>query len=263
MRILRCCGLVVVSIALLAIPSTPIHAADPGTIESVPMGAIIQPGVAVDAPYPSLFGPGGFTPGQSTDDPTGDTYGAEPLVQDAVGATFLDDATTSSLTFDTTPEIGGNNVLYTLAVTEMGVANMFIPSAVGGTIIVQIVAFDDTRAVTDWVPAGAIGPNGIFTQWRADVGSTAAVDPINILSLNPGDTITILDSGFTIFDLTGTELGSFPLSLDSSDTTSVSGVAVVGLGGADIAGFGLGSIQLFWEYEVIPVPVELQSFSID
>lgn len=260
---LRRCGLVVVSIALLAIPFTSIHAADPATVELLDRAAVYQPGMAVDAPYPSLFGPGGVSPGPATDDPTGDTFGAEPLLQDGVTATYLDDALASSFTFDASSENGGNNVLYTLAATEMGVAEMFTPSAVGGTIVIEIAAFDVAGAVVDWVPTGATGPNGSFTDWRADVGSTAAVDPINILSLNPGDTITILSSGFTIFDLASTPLGSYPLSLDSSDTTSVSGLAVIGLGGTDIAGFGFGSIQLFWEYEVIPVPVELQSFSIE
>jgi hypothetical protein len=145
----------------------------------------------------------------------------------------------------------------------MRVVESFIPSAVGGAIMVEIIALDLAGALADWVPVGAVGPNGIFTTWRMDVGSNAAIDPIDILSLNPGDTITVLSSGFTAFDLVGLPIGTFGLTVDTSDATSVSGVGVVGIGGGDIAGAGLGSIQMFWEYEVIPVPVELQSFSIE
>ena len=262
MRILRPIVPIAVMIVALAIMLPSSHAADPSAVEPVLTAAILQSG-PVSAPYPSLIGADSVRKSTPTDDPTGDTFGGEPLAQDAAAAVYLDNNTTSSFTFDAVAEDGGDNILYAAAAIEMRVTESFTPSAVGGTVMVEISALDPAGAPTDWVPTGAIGPNGIYTAWRADVGSTAATDPIDILSLNPGDTINVLSSGFTTFDLGGSAIGTFALALDTSDATSVSGVGVVGLGGADIAGFGLGSIQMFWEYEVIPVPVELQSFSIE
>ena len=253
---------ITLAITALAVLSIPSHAAEEAAVNPVLTIAVIQPG-SVEAPYPSLFGAGDTRKSTPTDDPTGDTFGAEPLVQDGGGAFFLDDVNASSFTFDTVVEDGGDNTLHAVAPVEMLVVESYTPTAVGGTVSVEIAAVDVAGGLIEWVPTGATGPNGIYTAWRADVGSTSAVDPINILSLNPGDTITVLTSGFTAYDLVGAPLGTFALALDTSDATSVSGVAVLGLGGADIAGFGLGSVQLFWDYEVIPVPVELQSFTIE
>lgn len=259
MRVIKGLGLIVALIAFSAAPAGTAGAAEP-----VAGAAVYQSGAPVEAPYPSVFGTGGASGVSGSDDPSGDTFGAEPLVQDAANAYYLDDATASSFTFDGTPENGGNSVLYLASVTEMRVAEVFTPSASGGTVQVGVAAFDSLGALVDWVPSGSTAPGGeTLIAWRLDVGSTAAIDPIDILSLNPGDTINVLNSGFTIYDLQGTPLGTYPLTIDTSDTTSVSGVALIGLGGADIAGFGLGSIEMFWEYEVIPVPVELQSFSIE
>jgi hypothetical protein len=214
---------------------------------SVP-GAVLGEG-SLSSPHGSIFRSGSFGPRN----PLGDTYGAEPLLQDGASAFFLDNGAASVFNFDGASENGGASTAYQFGV-DMIAVEAFTPSATGGLVQVEVAAVDALAgANVPWVPAGVLGPAGPFNSWRLDVGSTAATNPVDI-ALGAGQTINVLNSGFTAFNSAGASIGTFALTLDTSGPTQVSGLGVVGLGGADIAGFDMASIQLFWEYEVVPAP---------
>ncbi len=86
-----------------------------------------------------------------------------------------------------------------------------------------------------------------------DVGTAgAAIDPIT-----PDVPWVLVGSSFTGYDLSGGSLGTFALTTDASDGTGLAGVAAVGIGGGDIAGFGLSSLQMSFEIIVVPTPAAL------
>lgn len=187
-------------------------------------------------------------------DPTGDTYSASPLVQDGASAFFISDVAPAALTFGTT-ESGGNNSAN--ADTTFEVTESFLAAAGpngGDVILAQYTAVDAAGAAVPWVAAGVVGPNGPFTAWRLDVGSTAGG------SDDIANTEALLSSGFTVFDSAGSPLGSFGLTVDSSTATGVSGLGVVGIGGGDIAGVDMSTVQLFWEVAPVPEPSSLVLF---
>lgn len=196
----------------------------------------------------------------------GDTYSVAPLVQDGVSAFFLQDVdgpgpgTTGRYvaTFDGTGENSGANLAYSTGTHNFQVTEAQTDLGGGNYLIqVQYTAVNGSGAAEPWVPAGVIGPNGPFTAWRMDLGTNAAGNPIDRLS--PNNDFSILNSGFTAFDSTGAALGTFLLTVDDSNPPSggLSGVAVVGLGGANIAGFDMATLQMFWEINVVPEPASL------
>ena len=200
---------------------------------------------AGDALTGSIFGIG--TPIET--DPTGDTYSAAPLAQDGASAFFISDTAPNTHTFDVASEAGGMALAASAGSTWVAVEGFFpgVGPNGGDIIAAEYIAVDAAGAPTPWVAAGVTAPGGLpFTTWRLDIGSTAA-GPNEITN-----TDAILSSGFTAFDSAFAPIGSFPLTLDTSSASGVSGAAIVGLSGADIAGFDLASIQLFWE--VVPEP---------
>ena len=66
---------------------------------------------------------------------------------------------------------------------------------------------------------------------------------------NPG--FTVVDSGFCAFD-DGVALGCFALASEESGADGVAGIGLVGLGGDDIAGFGLDEMVMYWEIQLTP-----------
>jgi len=58
-----------------------------------------------------------------------------------------------------------------------------------------------------------------------------------------------VDSGFCLLD-DGQILACLELALHDSDANGVSGVGVAGLGGGDIAGFGVDEMVMYWEIQV-------------
>ena len=175
-------------------------------------------------------------------DATGDTYDAAGLIQDTVDAFFIDDLPDNH-TFGTGDETAGLNLL-------SGVDTRIVGTDLGpglpGTNRLQVNYF--TTDGSDLVPEGILNPDGQpFLSWRFDLGTTAAgIDKIE-WSPNPG--FTVVDSGICLLQ-DGAVLECFPLFLDDSDANGVSGLGVVGLGGEDIAGFGLDEIVMFWEIQL-------------
>jgi hypothetical protein len=179
----------------------------------------------------------------------GDTYDARALLQDGINAFFIDDVPDNHA-FGGVEAAGAN--FAGNAGDSFSIASLNTVLG-GGTELVQVemANFSANGALSAWLPIPGNGPNGVpFTSWRMDMGSTAAgTDDIAW-----SNDFTIINSGFTAFDSTGASLGTFALTLDTSTANSMSGVAVIGLGGADIGGFDMASIQLFWEIEKIPAP---------
>ena len=184
------------------------------------------------------------TPIAGLRDATGDTYDAAGLVQDAATAWFVDDFPDNH-TFGTGEESAGANLI---SVVDMRIVGTDFGPGVPGTNLLQVNYF--TVDGSDIVPAGSLSPdNLIFEEWRFDVGTTASgTDKIN-WTPNPG--FTVVDSGFCVADA-GTVLDCFELSLHDSDANGVSGVGVVGLGGEDIAGFGVDEMIMYWEIQLAP-----------
>ena len=183
--------------------------------------------------------------GAAESNPTGSTYAGGSLVQNA-GAFFLDTGP------NTHTWTGGGKSIGTNAITGAGMTmfETYLPGAgPNGGDIIQVNIFTNNGSI--WVPAGATDPAGaILTSWRIDVGSTAHPNPIEVV---PGGQV-LLSSGARWWN-GATVLGTFPLTLNSSTPNSVGGVAVVGLGGANIAGFALTEGAVF--FELIPEPSSL------
>lgn len=193
---------------------------------------------------------------------SGDSYTSETLIQTAGGAFFLDDTAGSSFIVDAAPADGGQNLTYTTPVSMTTVAADLDNGDGTRTALVQTTALDAAGASIAWVPAGVTNGGDPFVAWRMDVGTTAGgVDGLDI-ALNPGESVNFLGSGFAAFDSTGGVLGVFALTLDDSAGSTASGLAVIGIGGADIAGFDLAAIQLFWDYEIVPAPASLSMIAL-
>ncbi len=186
----------------------------------------------------------------------GDTYGAEPLAQDGASAFYISSAGTSPptaiFTFDQTLKLHGTNLTGAPQPTPTDTFNVIdLQTHLGGgayLIQTEIVSLDVTGAPVPWVAAGVTGPGGAFTSWRIDVGGLAAFADL----INPDSPFTITSAGFEAFNSAGASLGAFGLTVDLSDPTGMGGVGVVGLGGPDIAGFDLASLQVF--FTTIPEP---------
>ncbi|MFG0306283.1 MAG: hypothetical protein ACF8Q5_08730 [Phycisphaerales bacterium JB040] len=170
-----------------------------------------------------------------------DTYTAEALAQDATSAYFIDDDNDSIFTFDDAAQIGGSSAidpevifLVTEGRTDLG----------GSTLIqVEMGAYDINGNPAPWLDSSAAGLG--LDSWRFDIGTGAVGgNPIDLEGA-----FTIVASGMAAFDSTGALLGESPLTEDASTDTALAGVATVGLGGEDIAGFDLTAIQIWWEIE--------------
>ncbi|MHC4698524.1 MAG: myxococcus cysteine-rich repeat containing protein [Planctomycetota bacterium] len=177
-------------------------------------------------------------------DATGDTYDAAGLVQDVNTAFYLDDFPDNH-TFGTGEESAGANLLSGVDTRIIGTD--FGPG-VPGTNLIQVNYF--TVDGSDLVPAGNVSSDGlIFEAWRMDVGTTAAGTDQIEWTPNPG--FSVVDSGFCLFR-DGASLGCFALVVNDSSADGVAGIGVVGLGGGDIAGFGVDEMAMFWVIQVNP-----------
>lgn len=176
-------------------------------------------------------------------DATGDTYGAAGLLQDSVSGFFLDELPDVH-TFGTGQESAGANILTGV---DMRIVGVDFGPGVPSTNLIQINYFSVDGSIL--VPIGSLSPDGsIFSTWRMDVGTTAA--PPDQIEWTPNPGFTVVDSGFCLYN-DGVSLGCFALVLDASGANGVAGVGAAGLGGdADIAGFPLDEMVLFWEIQM-------------
>ena len=103
----------------------------------------------------------------------------------------------------------------------------------------QITSVDAAGAPIPWVAAGVAGPGGPFVAWRIDLGDFAAVPD----KLTPDQPWSVDSAMVEAFGSAGASLGAFPLNVDSSDATGLSGVGLLGIGG-DISGLDVASLQV-------------------
>ncbi len=186
--------------------------------------------------------------------PSGSTYAGGALIQDALSAYLLSTGPHTHVWAATTQSIGTN----ALSAIPMSMVETYLPGAgPNGGDIIQINILTDDRS--PWVPTGSVGPNGNFTVWRVDVGRAAHPDP---LEFSPAPKI-VASSGVAWFNNAGGLLGSFAMGANQSpgignSGSEVSGLGVVGLGGANIAGFDLCEAAMF--FELISPPPTLTPF---
>ncbi len=160
-------------------------------------------------------------------DATNDTFDATALVQDETTAWYLDDLPDNH-TFGTGTETAGLNLI---SGVDMWIAGADNGPGLPDPNLLQVNYW--TSDGSDLVPAGAISENSTaFQSWRFDVGTGAA--GTDKITWTPDPDYTILESGICLYD-NGANMGCFELILHDSDANGLSGVGVVGLGGADIA----------------------------
>ena len=66
--------------------------------------------------------------------------------------------------------------------------------------------------------------------------------------------VITLDAGLAVFDSAGQLVGSFPLDYDYTVFTVMAGIAIYGLGGTDIAGADIATLQMFWDIRPAALP---------
>jgi hypothetical protein len=183
----------------------------------------------------------------------GDAFTAEPLAQTTSGAFFTDDGAGSVFAFGTAAS-GGNNLTNTGSISVVNSVQINNANSTF-TVASSVAHFNSAGGLVPWVASGVSGPNAApFVSWRFDVGSTSGgTNPIDI-SLAAGEFINVLSANFLVFNSAGSVLATFSLSLDTSNSSSLSGLGLVGLGGANIAGFDLSGMEIQWTYEVVPTP---------
>jgi hypothetical protein len=185
------------------------------------------------------------------------SYSLAPTVQDSGSAYYMSDADGPTLhTFDGVGESGGANLFG----TTRGSFLVFEGSEDLGNdadrVIVEVWAVDGSGVAEPWVDSSNAGSG--LTHWRLDLGSNFGGNS----QIQPGVPFTVLGSGVAIFDSAGGQLATDDLSLDSSTASGLSGVAIFWLGGADIAGFDLAGMQMYWDIQYPPViEVRPQSLS--
>lgn len=176
----------------------------------------------------------------------GDAYDAAGLVQDVGSAYYVDDLPDTH-TFGTGEESAGVNAL---SQVDTRIAGQDFGPGLPGTNLIQVNYF--TSDGSDIVPAGMVSPDSlIFDSWRLDVGTSAA--GTNKIDWTGGTGFTVVDSGICLGD-GGQLLGCFELAVQDSDATGLSGIGLLGLGGEDIAGYGVDEMILYWEIQVTSVP---------
>ena len=183
----------------------------------------------------------------------GDTYSLAPLVEDSGSAYYMSAVGgPTQHTFDGTNESGGTNLVGTPGGFFVVLEGIVPVSAAVDRIIVEVRAVNSSVVAEPWMDVSNSGAG--YINWRLDVGSTAGgTNPIH-----PGTEFTVIDSGFAVFNSALEQVGIFDLSDDTSTTTDLSGVALLGNSGADIAGVDVASILMYWDIQYPPADLALQ-----
>lgn len=184
---------------------------------------------------------------------TGDTYNVAPLIQTAASAFYLSSPGNVLQTFNG----GAGKPHGASGAYAPGAANIVLSESLtplgGNQFLVQVqLTSVGSAGPNAWVPAGVSGPGGaIFTSWRMDLGTAAAAAD----RLLPAAGLFSIDSAtMTLFNSAGGSIASFAMSNNASNLAGLAGQGVVGLNGANIAGFDLASYQLAWRYTAVPEP---------
>lgn len=235
--------------AILVVAGTAVVASAQLTPATLGQGGAAHPLLVSAMARPDLF---------NSVETIGDTVGYAPLVQDGINAFFLDTAAAPGTgTIAADPGVvapsGGGNAFYSGS-TGFVFTREVVISPTQLFVQVNYFSLDASGSAEIWVPSGAISPNGVvFDSWRLDVGQLAG--GTNAIDLT-APIASVLQSGQTGWASDGTNYGTFGLTLDGAvaGSSAISGVGVIGLGGADVAGFDWVEHALFWEVTLVPAP---------
>lgn len=191
----------------------------------------------------------------------GDSFSFAPLAQTNLPTAFFTDGVYNPGTFSIAAAPGATDLSGDPLLHPIGtIGGVFASQTQTGpnTYLIQVSYFNlsSTGAPLPLVPAGVVPPAGggtLFTSWRLDVGGFAG--GTNAISLS-APVANIIGQGQFAFNATGGLLGTFALTAGGATVGSadINGVAVLGLGGGNIAGFNLVEHGIFWEVEVVPAP---------
>lgn len=199
--------------------------------------------------YQVLYG--NVTQGLTT---SGDTYNSGALIQDAGSAFWANDGAGPLNTAVDGASGSDTNFFGSVAgVSTLEYTGFEIPTGPGTSqVVAEIAATDGAGNLEPWVDASWAG--FALEDWRIDVGDIAAAGD----KITPDLPWTVDDAFMAAFDSTGALLGTFALGAnDTSDAAGLSGVGVLGLGGADIAGFDMAVLQLRWDITEVPEPTSM------
>jgi hypothetical protein len=194
----------------------------------------------------------------------GDSYSLAPWIVDDLDQFYLasTNGAPTTHTFDGVVESGGGNN-YGSAGGSFSVIEGIIDLGGGAErYVVEVSAVDVSLNNEPWVDASWAGQ--VFTDWILDVGNIDGGGN----AIVPGYEFSVTDSGFLVFDSSGSQLGGFDLYSDTSTSTELAGGAWVNINGSDIAGFDVSTIQLYWdiiptakpEFSSTPLPGTTLSF---
>ena len=186
----------------------------------------------------------------------GDTFSLAPLVQNSVTAFYISGAAgPTAHTFDGVSETGGSNLRGTAGGT-FRVVEGIVPLAGGvNRIIVEVTAVNSALQAEPWVNSAYAGSG--YISWRLDVGSTSGgTNPIQ-----PATAFTPVGAGINVFNSAGQFVNTFALTSNTSTATTLSGVAILGNSGQNIAGVNVASIQMYWD--ILPQPTDLALQLVD
>lgn len=193
----------------------------------------------------------------------GDSFSFAPLAQTNLPTAFFIDGNYDPGTFSVAAAPGATDLNGDLLFYQPGsvISGVFASQTQTGpnTYLIQVSYFAlnaTSGTPVPLVPAGAVPPAGggtLFTSWRLDVGGFAGGSDAISLS---APVANIIGQGQFAFNSAGGLLGTFALTAGGATVGSadINGVAVLGLGGGNIAGFDLVEHGIFWEVEVVPAP---------
>jgi len=188
----------------------------------------------------------------------GDSYSLAPWLIDDLNQFYPASATGTPTvhTFDGNDESGGNNTYGSVGgsfrVSE-GIVDL------GGGIeryVVEVSAVDSSLNDEPWVDASWAGQ--VFTGWILEVGTIDGGSN----AISPGYNFSVQDSGFIVFNSAGTSIANFTL-FDASTLTTLAGSAGIDLGGSDIAGFDVATIQMYWDIAPVGDEADLDLQFVD
>ncbi len=153
-----------------------------------------------------------------------------------------------STVFDQVAETTGGNV-FGSAEGDLQILEGIVDLG-GGTqrYFTQVTALDALGQPEPLVNEALAGTP--FLSWQYEVGTAYT----NNEAINPGFLFVELDAGLAVFDSAGQLVGSFPLDYDYTVFTVMAGIAIYGLGGTDIAGADIATLQMFWDIRPAALP---------
>lgn len=173
---------------------------------------------------------------------TGESYSLSPVVETETTNYYLSKilAPTSHI-FDGETESGGINHFGTANGT-IEIRELVLNRGGGVTrYVVEVVTRNSSGALEPWVDTIWTNLDPPLRMWRLDVGSTfGGSDPIQFTG-----PITVLNSGFIAYTKSATVIGEYALWADTSTSTSLSGVARLGV--PNIAGYDFAGLQMYWD----------------